>query len=83
MEEARARKGYCVPIFHCTLSAMSDFTALHDLVRSRRTHKRFNGDAVPKAQLEQLLELLPWAPCHRMTQPWRAYVLDQQGCATR
>ena len=57
---------------------MSSFEAFSQLVSSRRTHKRFNGDAVAKEQLEQLLELLPWAPCHRMTQPWRAYVLSQK-----
>ena len=47
------------------------------LIRNRRTHKRFSGDAVSREHLAWLVELLRWAPNHRVTQPWRAYILDQ------
>lgn len=47
------------------------------LIQRRRTHKRFDGQAVPTVQLRELVEALRWAPNHRLTQPWRAYVLDQ------
>ena len=73
-------KGYCLSAFRFILCAMSDLDAFNNLaavIRKRRTHKKFNGEAVSEAQLNKLLELLPWAPCHRMTQPWRAYVLGQ------
>ena len=73
------RKGYCVEAFRFILNDMTHFDTLKHLVRTRRTHKRFNGNAISQEQLEQLLELLPWAPNHRMTEPWRAYVLDQNG----
>ena len=56
---------------------MTEQRSIVDLIRQRRTHKRFNGDAVSREQLQELVDLLCWAPNHRMTQPWRAYVLDQ------
>jgi nitroreductase len=46
-------------------------------IRSRRTVKDYNGEAVPRPLLTQWLELASWAPTHRMTQPWRFAVLDQ------
>ena len=46
-------------------------------IRSRRTVKSFTGAAVDRATLAHLLELVRWAPTHRLTQPWRCTVLDQ------
>lgn len=48
--------------------------ALHTL-RARRTHKQFTGEPVAREALETLLELATWAPCHRMTEPWRFHVV--------
>ncbi|TVR12579.1 MAG: hypothetical protein EA401_08755 [Planctomycetota bacterium] len=58
------------------LQSMSPEQIAH-LIRARRTHKRFSGAAVSPEHLSWLVELLRWAPNHRVTQPWRAYVLDQ------
>ena len=50
-------------------------------IRSRRSVKSFDGTPIPRATLDQLCELVSWAPTHRMTQPWRCAVLDQPAIA--
>jgi nitroreductase len=50
-------------------------------IRARRTTKDFTGEALPRATIEQLLDLANQAPTHRLTQPWRFYALDQAAIA--
>jgi nitroreductase len=49
-----------------------------DAIRSRRTHKRFGSDPVPREVVEELLELARWAPNHHLTEPWRFRVLGPE-----
>jgi len=44
-------------------------------IRTRRTHKAFGPEPVPREQLKQLLELAEWAPNHHLTVPWRFRVV--------
>jgi nitroreductase len=44
-------------------------------IRSRRTHKRFGSDPVPRELVAELLERARWAPNHHLTEPWRFRVL--------
>jgi nitroreductase len=44
-------------------------------IRERRTHKAFGAEPVPRAVVEELLELARWAPNHHLTEPWRFRVL--------
>ena len=44
-------------------------------IRTRRTHKAFGPEPLPREQLEQLLELADWAPNHNLTVPWRFRVV--------
>jgi nitroreductase len=44
-------------------------------IRTRRTHKAFGPEAVPREQIEELLELARWAPNHNLTAPWRFRVV--------
>jgi nitroreductase len=44
-------------------------------IRSRRTHKAFAPEPVPRGLLDELLELARWAPNHHLTNPWRFRVL--------
>ena len=44
-------------------------------IRTRRTHKQFAPDPVPRALLEELLDLAVLAPNHKLTQPWRFRVV--------
>jgi len=48
---------------------------------ARRTIKSFTGAAVPRATVESLVEAATWAPCHRLTQPWRFAAIDRGGVA--
>jgi nitroreductase len=44
-------------------------------IRTRRTHKAFGPEPLPREQLEQLFELASWAPNHNLTVPWRFRVV--------
>ncbi len=44
-------------------------------IRTRRTHKAFGPEALPREQIEELLELARWAPNHHLTAPWRFRVV--------
>lgn len=44
-------------------------------IRTRRTHKAFGPEPVPREQLEELFELAEWAPNHHLTVPWRFRVV--------
>jgi nitroreductase len=52
-----------------------------ELIRSRRTHKSFGSDPVPREILDELLELARWAPNHHRTNPWRFRVLGPETLA--
>lgn len=49
-----------------------------EAIRTRRTHKAFAPEPVPRELLEELLELARWAPNHHLTNPWRFRVLGAQ-----
>jgi nitroreductase len=51
---------------------------LPELIRSRRTHKSFGPEPVPKETVDELLELARWAPNHHRTNPWRFRVLGPE-----
>ena len=44
-------------------------------IRTRRTHKAFAPEPLPRRQLEALLDLASWAPNHNLTVPWRFRVV--------
>ena len=46
-----------------------------EAIRARRSIKRFTAQPVTRAQIETLLDVATLAPNHRLTQPWRFYVL--------
>ena len=48
---------------------------LEDAIRTRRTHKAYGSEPVPRELLEELLELARWAPNHNLTNPWRFRVV--------
>lgn len=50
-------------------------------IAARRTVKVFTGAAVARATIEALVEAATWAPCHRLTQPWRFAAIDREGIA--
>ena len=48
---------------------------LHEAIRARRSVRQFTDRPIQRADIEQLLDAAVHAPNHRMTQPWRFYVL--------
>jgi nitroreductase len=54
---------------------------LEEAIRTRRTHKAYGAEPVPRETLEQLFELARWAPNHNLTNPWRFRVLGQESLA--
>lgn len=44
-------------------------------IRTRRTHKAFAADPLPRELIDELLELARWVPNHNLTNPWRFRVL--------
>jgi nitroreductase len=50
-------------------------------IRTRRTHKAFAPEPLPRALLDELLDLARWVPNHHLTNPWRFRVLGQEALA--
>ena len=46
-----------------------------EAIRTRRTHKSFGTEPVPRDTVEELFDLARYAPNHHLTQPWRFRVL--------
>src|SRR5512147_364431 len=49
-----------------------------DAIRARRSVKRFTDRPVTRQEIETLLAAAALAPNHRLTQPWRFYVLGPE-----
>jgi nitroreductase len=54
---------------------------LEEAIRTRRTHKVYGAEPVPREQLAELFELARWAPNHNLTNPWRFRVLGPRSLA--
>jgi nitroreductase len=54
---------------------------VEDAIQSRRTHKAYATDPVPREELEEILSLAAWAPNHNLTNPWRFRVLGPHALA--
>lgn len=51
---------------------------VEEAIRSRRTHKAYRPEPVPRELLDELLALAAWAPNHNLTNPWRFRVLGPE-----
>lgn len=52
--------------------------SLQDAILNRRSIKRFTGTEVTRDQIEELIRAAVHAPNHKLTQPWRFYVLGPE-----
>ncbi|MGQ9907811.1 MAG: nitroreductase family protein [Candidatus Flexifilum sp.] len=58
-------------------------TSLAELIRSRRTHSKFQPDpAITPDRILDLLETAVYAPNYHLTQPWRFVMLTGEGRLT-
>ncbi|HEU4616696.1 MAG TPA: nitroreductase [Gammaproteobacteria bacterium] len=55
--------------------------ALADVIRGRRSIDLFDAEPVGTAELLEAIELARWAPNHRLTEPWRFYVIGPETSA--
>jgi nitroreductase len=46
-------------------------------IRTRRTHKAFEPEPIPRELIDELLDLARWAPNHHLTAPWRFRVIGR------
>ena len=51
---------------------------LHEAIRTRRSVRQFTDRAISREEIERLLDAAVQAPNHRLTQPWRFYVLGPE-----
>src|SRR5476649_2975445 len=51
---------------------------ISDTIQQRRSIKRFTDRTVSREELETLLAAATLGPNHRLTQPWRFYVLGPE-----
>lgn len=49
------------------------------LIKERRSIRKFKSDKVSNEILEELLEVASWAPNHKLTEPWRFIVYKDEG----
>jgi nitroreductase len=61
-------------------TAMKDeiYDCLLDLVKKRRTVRRFKPDPVPDGYVEKIIEVARWAPSGFHTQPWEFVVVKKK-----
>jgi nitroreductase len=52
--------------------------SLRDAILSRRSIKRFTPREVTREEVERMVQAAVHAPNHRLTQPWRFYVLGPE-----
>jgi nitroreductase len=52
-----------------------------EAIRTRRTHKSFAPEPVPRETIEELLDHARFAPNHHLTEPWRFRVLGPESLA--
>jgi len=50
-------------------------------IRTRRTHKAYRPERVPREVLDELFDDARWAPNHHLTNPWRFRVLGPEALA--
>ena len=56
-------------------------TSVYEAIFGRRMSKEFTGASVPREAVERMLDAAIWAPNHRLTNPWRFFVLEKDSAA--
>lgn len=61
------------------MTTKSSTNSILELIKTRRTVRNFTDREVSDSVLRNIIEAACWAPNHRMTEPWRFYVLKKNG----
>ena len=62
-----------------THSGEPEISPILDVMRGRRSVRDFTSDPVPRESVARWLEAARWAPNHRLTEPWRFFILAHGG----
>jgi len=57
---------------------MSDAEKTHELIKTRRSIRRFKTDPIPEDVLDRIIEAALWAPSAMNRQNWKFYVLTEE-----
>jgi nitroreductase len=58
--------------------ALDEYTQLLNLVKRRRTVRKFKSDPIPDGCIEKIIEVARWAPSGFHTQPWEFLVIQKK-----
>ena len=51
--------------------------SLYEAIYQRRMAWKYKDEAVPREKVERMLDTAVWAPNHRLTEPWRFFVVEK------
>ena len=51
--------------------------SVYEALHGRRMAWKFKGTDVPREALDRMLATAIWAPNHRLTEPWRFFVMEK------
>lgn len=47
-----------------------------ECIKTRRSIRKFTSEAVPRKDLEELIDIARWSPSYKNSQPWQAIILS-------
>ena len=53
--------------------------SVYEAIHNRRMNNEFSDAVAPREALERMIDAAIWAPNHRLTNPWRFFVLEKGG----
>lgn len=65
-------------VSHAPSSPPLDAAVLADAIRARRSIELYEPGPVDDAVVREAIEVARWAPNHRLTQPWRFYLIGPE-----
>ena len=54
-------------------------TTIYEAIHNRRMNNEFTDEVPSRESLQRMLDAAVWAPNHRLTNPWRFFVLEKGG----
>ena len=58
-------------------------TSVYQAVYNRRMAWKYKDEPVPRETIQRMLDAAVWAPNHRLTEPWRFFVMDKDSQTRR
>ena len=59
-----------------TVAPQADMN-VYEAIYRRRSAWKYKDNPVPREKLERMLDTAVWAPNHRLTEPWRFFVIEK------